>query len=627
MTEGFSLGPALRLITNHLIRFSGHEKEVHKMLQLKWVWKNMKGKRGYFIAGMILTVIISAMSVITPKLTQVIIDEVWKGGRDSAFFLTIVGSIVGVTLLRAILRFIRLNCLEISSQKVLVTIERRIFANLVTQEPEFFDRNRTGDIITRATGDLDYIRHVIAGISRDSVDAVVMVLSTIVMLSTMHIGLTVSMLIITPLILVMTYKYSKYIKPKYVELRNKSATINTVAQENISGNRVVKAFATEEQEKQKFAECCEDFADFNVSVAVKHQMFAQHIGIITDMLGVILIAVGGYFVVTSDGKSGIFELTLGELAAFSSMRGMLANPLRNIATVVNDLQRFFASADKVIDIFYSSPLIVDRNDCHDTDERIKGDIKFENVSFSFGDKKIFENLNFDIKAGETVAIMGPTGSGKTALINLLCRMYEPEQGHIYVDGVDVHMWKLSKLHSSIGVAMQDVFLFSDTINSNISYGNPEMPHSDVESYSKVADADGFIKKLDDKYETVVGERGVGLSGGQRQRIALARALAVKPPILVLDDTTSAVDMETEKHIQEELRNLDFPCTKIIVAQRISSVRRADRIFVLNNGRLTVGTHSELASRPGYYREICKLQNIPDLPEINDCETEVASNGR
>lgn len=595
------------------------------MLQLKWVWKNMKGKRGYFIAGMILTVIISAMSVITPKLTQIIIDEVWKGGRDSAFFLTVVGSIVGVTFLRAVLRYVRLNCLEISSQKVLVTVERRIFANLVTQEPEFFDRNRTGDIITRATGDLDYIRHVIAGISRDTVDAVVMVLSTIVMLATMHLGLTVSMVIITPLILLLTYKYSKYIKPKYVALRNKSAVINTVAQENISGNRVVKAFATEEYEKEKFARCCKDYADYNVSVAEKQQMFAQLIGFITDLLGVILIAVGGYFVITSDGKSGVFELTLGELAAFSSMRSMLANPLRNIATVVNDLQRFFASADKVIDIFYSSPLIVDRNDCYDTDERIKGDIKFDHVSFSFGEKQVFGDISFEIKPNETVAIMGPTGSGKTALVNLLCRMYEPDSGHVYIDGIDVHMWKLSKLHSSIGIAMQDVFLFSDTINENISYGNPDMPHSDVENYSKVADADGFIKKLDEQYETIVGERGVGLSGGQRQRIALARALAVKPPILILDDTTSAVDMETEKHIQEELRNLDFPCTKIIVAQRISSVRRADRIFILNGGKLTSGTHDELCAKPGYYREICKLQNIPDLPEIPE-ETEANCNG-
>lgn len=596
------------------------------MLQLKWVWKNMKGKRGYFIIGMLLVVVTSAMQVVTPKLTQIIIDEVWKGGRDSAFFITIVAAIVAVVLMRTVGRFLRSCCLEIASQKVLVTIERSIFANLVTQEPEFFDRNRTGDIITRATGDLEYIRHVIAGICRDAVDAVVLLLSAIVMLSTMHIGLTVSMCIITPIIGVLTFKYSKYIRPKYVELRNKSATINTVAQENIAGNRVVKAFSREQFEEDRFHECCKDLVDYNVSIAVKQQVFARIIGFITDLLGVILITVGGYFVITTQGKTGVWQLTLGELAAFSSMRNMLANPLQSIATIVNDLQRFFASADKVMEVFYERPLIADRNDCHDTDDRIKGAIKFDKVSFSFKDKNVFNDISFEISPGETIAIMGPTGSGKTALVNLLCRMYEPDSGHIYVDDVDVHMWKLSKLHSSIGVAMQDVFLFSDTIVGNIAYGNPDMPQNDVETYAKVADADDFINKMDERYETVVGERGVGLSGGQRQRIALARALAVKPPILVLDDTTSAVDMETEKHIQDELQNLDFPCTKIIIAQRISSVRRADRIFILNGGKLQIGTHETLSRTPGYYREICKLQNIPDLPEIQEEETEVASNG-
>ncbi len=585
------------------------------MLRLKWLWKNMYGKRKYFVVGMILSVITSAMTVITPKLTQVIIDEVWKGTADEKFFVTIVLSIVAVVFLRTVGKFMMTNCLEISSQKVLVTIQRELFRNLVTQEPEFFDRNRTGDIISRATGDLDYIRHVIAGISHVTLEAIVMLLSTIIMLSTMHIGLAAAMVVITPIVLISTIRYSKYIRPFYVKQRNMSAEMNTMVQENIAGNRVVKAFSREQYEEDKFYKHRKELADYNNSIVIKQQTFARIIALITDSLGVLLIALGGYFVITTQGETGIFQLTIGEIAAFSSMRNMLASPLQSIANIANDLQRFNASADKVMEIYYNKPLISDRHDCYDTPERIKGAIKFENVSFSFGEKKLFDNLSFEIKPEETVAIMGPTGSGKTALINLLCRMYEPDKGKIYVDGIDVHMWKLSKLHSSIGVAMQDVFLFSDTINSNISYGNPELPEGEIKNYSKVADAAGFIEKLDEGYDTVIGERGVGLSGGQRQRISLARALAVQPPILILDDTTSAVDMETEKHIQEELRNLDFPCTKIIIAQRISSVRRADRIFILNGGKLTVGTHESLSSKPGYYREICKLQNIPDLVEI------------
>lgn len=593
------------------------------MLQLKWVWKNMKGKRLFFIMGMVLSAVTSVMTVIVPKLTQTVIDRVFKGDMNERLFLTLVFSMIGVKLLRSVIRYLMVNSLETASQKVLVTIERKLFANLISEDSEFFNRNRTGDIIARATGDLDYIRHVVAWISYTLVDSVVMLISTIAMLATMHIGLTVSILVLSPIIFAITLHYSKYIKPFYVTLRNKSAHINTVAQENLAGNRVVKAFAREEFEKERFAECCQDYADYNVGVAVKQQIFAQILSVLTDLMGVILIIVGGIFVVktNTEGLTGIMGLTLGELAAFSSMRYQLSEPLKSIGTVVNDLQRFIASADKVMEIYYDQPKIIDRNDCVDTEHRLDGAIRFENVSFSFEGKRVFSDLSFEISPGETVAVMGPTGSGKTALINLICRIFEPDGGKIYIDNVDVRMWKLSKLHSSIGVAMQDVFLFSDTINSNIAYGDPQMPSEDIKTYSKVADADDFIEKLDDKYDTVVGERGVGLSGGQRQRIALARALAIKPPILILDDTTSAVDMETEKHIQSELAELDFQCTKIIVAQRISSVRRADRIFVLNGGRLEIGTHDSLSSRPGYYRDICKLQNIPDLAELQN-ESEV-----
>lgn len=595
------------------------------MLQLKWIWKNMKGKRAIFIIGLILSAVASSASVITPKLIQRVIDDVFMADKaDSRLFFSLIGTLVAVVFLRSVIDYIRQLFLEESSQLVMVRIEKKLFSTLVSQDSQFFDRNRTGDVITRVTSDLDYIRHVMAGLSRSVVNAAFMLISSIAMLATMHLGLTVSMVILLPLVVVLTLGYTKYIRPIYVDLRNRDAKISTVAQENIAGNRVVKAFAREEFEKEKFTNCCEDYLDLNISVAVKNQLFSRALTFITDLLGVVLIIVGGYFVITTKGKTGIWQLTLGELAAFSSLRMALSGPMQELGNVANDWQRFLASAEKVMEIYYSCPRITDRNDSVTTEKRLEGRITFDHVSFSFKDKKVFDDISFDIKPNETIAIMGPTGSGKTALINLLCRMYDPDKGHIYIDGTDVHMWKLSKLHSSIGVAMQDVFLFSDTIKSNIAYGDPEMPQKEINEYSKVADAHEFIEKLDEQYETVVGERGVGLSGGQRQRIALARAIAVKPPILVLDDTTSAVDMETELRIQEELRNLDFPCTKIIIAQRISSVRKADRIFILSGGKIDIGTHDSLAAKPGYYREICKLQHIADLPTIEG-ETEVAEN--
>ena len=241
-------------------------------------------------------------------------------------------------------------------------------------------------------------------------------------------------------------------------------------------------------------------------------------------------------------------------------------------------------------------------------ERINGDIEFKNVSFSYGKTQVLHDINLTVKAGETVAIMGATGSGKTTLTELISRIYDVDSGQVTVDGHDVRMMKLKQLRESVGVATQDVLLYSDTVEGNIAFGNVEMTKDEVVKCADIADANGFIQKLSEGYETIIGERGVGLSGGQKQRIALARAVAVKPSILILDDTTSAVDLETETRIQENLRNLDFNCTKIIIAQRVSSAKDADKIVILKDGTISdIGTHEELIQREGYYKEVYELQ--------------------
>ncbi len=240
--------------------------------------------------------------------------------------------------------------------------------------------------------------------------------------------------------------------------------------------------------------------------------------------------------------------------------------------------------------------------------RFKGKVEFDKVTLKFNGETIIDDVSFTVEPGETVAVMGETGAGKTLLTELIPRIYDVNSGAVKVDGVDVRMLKLDQLRQNIGVATQDVFLFSDTIDGNISYGDTEMPEDDVVKVAELADADGFVRRLSDGYDTIVGERGVGLSGGQKQRISLARALAVKPAILILDDTTSAVDLETEKHIQHSLKNLEFDCTKIIVAQRISTAMYADKIIVLKNGKiLEQGSHKELIARNGYYKEVYDLQ--------------------
>ncbi|MBR1724177.1 MAG: ABC transporter ATP-binding protein, partial [Ruminococcus sp.] len=282
----------------------------------------------------------------------------------------------------------------------------------------------------------------------------------------------------------------------------------------------------------------------------------------------------------------------------------------NMGNYVNDFHRFMASAGKIIEIYYEAPTIIDRSDAEDTKDKLRGEIEFKNVSYSIGGKKILDDVSFHIEPGEQVVIMGATGSGKTSLINLIPRFSDCDSGEVLVDGINVRMHKLRKLRKNVSIATQDVLLYSDTIDSNIAFGDSELEEEYVKRCAEISAASEFIDKLPQGYDTIVGERGVGLSGGQKQRISLARALAVRPSVLILDDTTSAVDMETENIIRDGLENrLDFPCTKIMIAQRISTSRNADKIIILEDGHIAdMGTHEELITREGYYKQIYELQS-------------------
>ena len=319
------------------------------------------------------------------------------------------------------------------------------------------------------------------------------------------------------------------------------------------------------------------------------------------MLSVIMILVGGVLVINN-------RLTLGDIVVFNNLLWALNNPMRMVGTLVNDTQRFIASSAKIRELLNTESKIKNHSN-HVNLGKIKGDIKFENVSFKFEDTDAISNISFEVKRGETVGIVGHTGAGKSTLINLLCRFYDPTEGRILIDGIDIKEIDLATLRSSITSAMQEIFLFSDTIKDNIAYGNPKASLEEIKLKAKKSQAHDFITKLDDGYETVVGERGVGLSGGQKQRISLARALMKDSSILILDDITSAVDMETEKRIQKELKSIGKEKTKFIIAHRISSVRQADVILVLDNGEIVEqGNHQELIEKRGYYYTIYNSQS-------------------
>ena len=568
--------------------------------QFEWLWENMDAPyRRKHIIALCICAFSCVVLLVNPALSRRLIDDVIVAGNPGPL-LGILAVMLVAKLGREGMRYMMVIFLEQSSQNVIFNLRRRLFGKMQYNDMHFFDTHRTGDLMTRMSADLDWCRHFLSYIDYRIIDAVCTFLFSIVYLSVVNWKLTLLLIVITPVLMMITKIFSKHVRPRFVFMREKLSEMNTAAQENIAGNRVVKAFAREEYEKERFEEKNIAFMQSHLRINKLWLTFFPMIELLVNAIQLVTVFVGGLFIING-------ELTPGELAIFTGLSWAVSNPMRELGNLINDLQRFSTSAAKVIELYYETPSITDAPDAVPHD-RVEGKIEFDHVSFAYGDKPILTDVTFSVEPGQTVAVMGPTGSGKTTLIQLLSRFYDVNEGAVRVDGCDVKQWRLSDLRGGIGTATQDVFLFSDTVEGNIAFGDQDLTVDEVKDFARRADAAEFAEKLPEGYDTIIGERGVGLSGGQRQRIALARAMAVRPGILVMDDTTSAVDSETEQYIQEQLRALPYSCTKIIIAQRISSMRDADLILVLQNGRVTEqGTHRELLEKRGYYWQTYCLQ--------------------
>lgn len=580
------------------------------MFQIKWIWHNMKGYRKVYILAMALTVVYNIFQLTVPVFCSQLVDifvssenAVENLETKRGLFYALLLGMIGVNFLRTVVTYATCMSYEYASQGFIYKVRNYLFKNIQNQDMRFYDLNRTGDLMTRLTGDLDMVRHALSWIIRAVIECVSLFSAAAIYFFIVDPLMALCILALTPLIFVVTMIFKKTVGPMYVDLRERLSQMNTAAQENISGNRVVKAFAREDYEIEKFREKNLNFSTANKKAALMWLKFFPYIESLAQGLTVVMLLCGGLFLIKG-------RLTMGEYIAISGLIWTVSNPMRQFGNLINDLQRFLASAQKIVELYYARPTIVDRPEAESLNgERLQGAVTFKDVTFKYGDREVLRNLNFEIKPGETVAIMGETGSGKTSLINLIPRFYDVAKGEVLVDGKNVRMYKLHELRENIGMATQDVLLYSDTIDGNIAYGDSSMPEENVKTYAQLAAASEFIEKMPLQYETIIGERGVGLSGGQKQRVSLARAMAIRPSILILDDTTSAVDLETEKHIQDSLNSLDFNCTKIIIAQRISSTKDADKIIILENGEITeMGTHKELLQKKGYYYNVFKLQN-------------------
>ncbi len=571
------------------------------MKMIRWATRWMGKHRWKLITSIILNVFGVVLMTYEPYIFKDIVDDVLMPMQFERLVPMLLKAL-GIGVLFVSVRYLVNVLAEQASQEAVRNIKSALFHKLLGQTSEFYRLNTGGDLINKCSGDVEMIARFLNWILPHAIECVFMLLFALTVFMSINWKYTLILLAITPLTAVVATKLSRTVRPAFRAARQQLSELNTVVQENISGNRVVKAFVREDYEMDKFQVQNQKYKDLNIHANNLWLKYGPVIESISSLLTVVNLTVGGILVCVN-------SITLGELTLFLSLAWALNEPMNMVGMLVNSHQRFIASVEKIQDLYNSDITILSPEEDH-SPEKVEGAIEFRDVSLNYGATKVLDHVDLDIRPGETVGIMGPTGSGKTTLINLIGRFADVSGGQVLVDGVDVREYNLQKLRGNIGMTMQDVFLFSDTLESNIAYGVPDAPMEVIEQAAKAADVSSFVSEMSDGYDTIIGERGTGLSGGQKQRISLARALAVHTPILILDDTTSAVDMETEQYIQEQLRALPEKATTIIIAQRVSSVMHADKIVILDKGHITEqGTHYELMQNPdGYYYKTCVLQH-------------------
>ncbi len=550
-----------------------------------------------------------ALDMMFPKVTERIVNEVLVG-NDYTYFPYLLLAIILIGIGRSVFGYYKeftfdKNCITIGTE-----MRKDLFDHIQSLSLDYFDDSSTGELMARVKDDIDKIYQLVGMVAMRGMEVTLNSVLIIYFMFSINVPLTflplTFMIICGATAIIMEKKLDKV----YDAISEENAEMTTTAEENLAGVRTVKAFAREDYEIKKFFKHNKKYYDLNMEEARALIKFYPVFMLAGTLLPVAVAVLGGIAVING-------HMNLGSLTAFIIYTRNCTWPMEELGWITNEFSSSLASMKKIKKIYAEhSTLSVNPAPVHVND--VKGEIEFENVSLELGGKEVLSDISFSLKAGKTLGIMGQTGSGKSTIINLIQRFYDPTSGSIKLDGTEIRNMELEQVRSATAVVMQDVFLFSDTIEENIRMGRKDdMTMDEIKSAAKMAKASDFIEKLEDSYETVIGERGVGLSGGQKQRISIARAISKNAPILILDDSTSALDMETESEIQKTLDEIKST-TRVIVAHRISAVRNADEIIYLQDGRIAErGTHEQLLKKKGLYYETYIAQyGVPMEMEVS-----------
>ncbi|MBS4198786.1 ABC transporter ATP-binding protein [Bacillus sp. FJAT-49732] len=566
-----------------------------KLRQYYWPYKQ------YFFISMFFLLFVTAITVIYPIILQITIDEVVLKSQYS-LILPLTFGFLGIMVIKGIVTFIQQYTGELFGIKAVYSLRNALYEKLQFLPFRYYDNAKTGDLMSRLTADVESFRFFLSFGFSELFRFILMLTVAFGVMFYYSVPLTLATMISLPFLFFVVYKFDRAVHPAFRGIRKSFGKLNTNVQENISGINTVKSLSKEEFQTGKFNDSNADYKDNMISTSNIWAKYFPLMEFLGNVCVVALLSFGGYLVIKG-------SLQPGELVAFYSLVGYILWPIMSLGFTINMFSQSKASGERLLEVLEAKEDIVDKENAY-SPSRLKGEVEFKNVYLRYAgdDNSALKDISFKAEAGKIIGLVGSTGSGKTSITQLITRFYEPESGEVLIDGKNVNEYALKSLRSNIGFVLQESFLFSSTIKANIAYGRPDATMDEIIDAAKRADAHNFIVELPDGYDTILGERGMGLSGGQKQRISIARSICLDPSILILDDATSAVDMETEFKIQGALKEVMKGRTTFIIAHRISSLKHADEILVLEDGKIVErGTHDELIHNGGQYERVYKIQ--------------------